>query len=126
MMSEGEHVIFNFSTIYWATGWLFLIGGTLSGAKRVITTNLYSPKLLVDIVNEHRVTGIFCPPSYIVELVNTQPALDRMPSMRHLISGGSPVSKNLIDSAQHFVPNGRVFAVYGEWNLIFISTTITS
>lgn len=113
-MSEGEHTLFNFSTIYWATGWLYLIGGTFSDAKRVITTNTVNPKFMVDVVNKNKVTAIFCPPAYMAELVNHQPTLDKMLTVRHLMSGGSLVPKSLVDAVELFVPKGTVFAVYGK------------
>lgn len=44
-----------FSSMYWISGLLFLIGSVIKGYCRVITTERVTPELMLNMVEEHRV-----------------------------------------------------------------------
>lgn len=50
-----DDIILTFSTIYWISGLLMLVGSAIKGYCRVISTEGFSPELMLNIVKEHRV-----------------------------------------------------------------------
>jgi 4-coumarate--CoA ligase len=110
--SKEQEVLFNFSTLYWATGFIFLITGTLYGCKRVITTRTFAPELMIDIIDRFKVTTTLSPPSAIASLVHSS-QMRPLKSLEHFMASGSIVSKSLCESMQPFIPNGAISTVYG-------------
>lgn len=109
---DKQEVYFNYSTLYWATGVLFLVIGSLYGAKRVITGRPVSAALTMEIVNRFQPTTIHSAPSAIAALVKekiTKP----FESVKVLMMGGSAVSKSLFDAISPYLPNGKVCTCYG-------------
>lgn len=53
----GEEVLLGFSTVYWISGLLSYIAGGIKGVCRVMTTDRFTPDLLLEIIEEHRVSG---------------------------------------------------------------------
>lgn len=61
---EGNDVMLGFSTIYWISGLLMYIVGGMRGVLRIITTEKFTPDLLLEIIETHRV-------SFYVNLCNS-------------------------------------------------------
>lgn len=112
LKSKDQEVLFSFSTLYWATGLIYLLTGTLYGAKRVITTKTFDPDLLIEIIDHFKVTTFFSPPSAVALLIHSK-FLRPLKSLEIFMVGGSVVSKNLCESIRPFIPNGNIFPVYG-------------
>lgn len=112
LKSKSQEVLFNFSTLYWATGLIYLITGTLYGAKRVITMKTFDPDLMIEIFDRFQVTTTFAPPSAISSLVHSK-NLRPLKSVEIFMVGGSVVSKNLCEAIHPFIPNGDIYPVYG-------------
>lgn len=54
---SADNVIFSFSSLYWLSGLIMLLVGTLFGAKRIITTESYSPELFLSILENFKVNA---------------------------------------------------------------------
>lgn len=53
----GENdVMLGFSTIYWISGLLMYIAGGIKGVLRIVTTERFTPELLLEIIETHRVS----------------------------------------------------------------------
>lgn len=61
--TKGDDVLLSFSTLYWISGILMYIIGGVRGSCRVITTESFTPELLLELIEEHRVS------SYILVLL---------------------------------------------------------
>lgn len=52
---HADDVVLGFSTLYWISGLLLLLGSIVRGCCRLITTDSFSPDLLFDMIEEHQV-----------------------------------------------------------------------
>lgn len=109
---DKQEIYFNYSTLYWVTGVLFLVIGSLYGAKRVITGRPFSAALTIEIVNRFQPTTIHSAPSTIATLVKEK-NLKPFESVKVLMLGGSKLSRSLYEAIAPFVPNGKVSSCYG-------------
>lgn len=118
--SATQDILFNFSTIYWATGIIFQIVGTLYGCKRIITSQSFDSELMIYILNKYKVTTTFILPSLLSSLIQCD-KIKPLPSVKVLMCGGSVVSKELCVSVSSYLPNGKVATVYGSSEGDFIT-----
>lgn len=109
---DKQEVLFNFSTIYWATGIEFLIIGSLYGGLRVITTEAFEPKLMFDICSCFNVTTV-CSATFAVSKILQDLEMQPFESVRGFMVGGSVVTESMCKSFQLLLPNGKVWACYG-------------
>lgn len=56
-LADANNVVLTFSTVYWISGLLLAIAGGLKGFCRVITTENFTPELLLKMIEEHRVSS---------------------------------------------------------------------
>lgn len=121
----SQEVYFNFSTVYWATGFIFLLTGTLYGAKRIITSKPFDVKLMIEIVDRYQVTTCLLPTPAVASLVKSK-ELKPLKSILLYIVTGSIVSKSLCEAIQPFLPNGEICPVYGSSEGDFIADSFHS
>lgn len=50
-----DDVVLTFSSAYWISGIILLIGSAIKGFRRVITTDRFSCELMLNMIEEHRV-----------------------------------------------------------------------
>lgn len=50
-----EDIVLSFSSLYWISGILILISTTLNGSCRIITTEKFTPKSMLAMIEEHEV-----------------------------------------------------------------------
>ena len=118
--STTRDILFNFSTIFWATGIIFQITGTLYGCKRIITSESFDSELMIHILNKYKVTTTFLPPSLLSFLIQCD-KIKPLPSVKLLMCGGSVVSKELCERVSSYLPNGKIATVYGTSEGDFIT-----
>ncbi|XP_053667168.1 uncharacterized protein LOC128716273 [Anopheles marshallii] len=119
-VSEGP--IFNFSSLFWATGIFAVMTSLFHSRPRVLTSKPYQPELLLDLIETYRIENLFTPPSYVSALL----AHPRLPtadlsSVRHWSLGGSMVPAELIVQIQKLLPNGHTRSIYGSSEIGFIT-----
>ncbi|XP_063707007.1 probable 4-coumarate--CoA ligase 1 [Culicoides brevitarsis] len=102
-----------FSTLYWVSGYLTLVMGTLVGLQRIITTEPYSPATMCRIVEKYKVTATINPPYQISQLLGYE-NVDKcdLSSIRLCHCSGGFMSENLRKQMQKHI-NGNVIVGYG-------------
>ncbi|KAM7356963.1 uncharacterized protein ACRADG_002516 isoform 2-T2 [Cochliomyia hominivorax] len=103
-----------FSTLYWLTGLVTLVHGTINGVIRVISNRPYSPDDFIDIVERYKVNIILSPPSQIaMTLKSDRLAVCDLSSIELYIAGGSAVPYRLVEKFKQFTPNAAFLTGYG-------------
>ncbi|XP_031621711.1 4-coumarate--CoA ligase-like 7 [Contarinia nasturtii] len=107
-------VLLAFSSLYWVTGWITLVGGTINGATRIITTESYTPELHLRLIEKYRVSFGLSAPHHIA-LLSKCGRLHHtdLSSLKLLTVAGGKCSLNVQNEINARLPNGKVFAVYG-------------
>ncbi|XP_055609106.1 uncharacterized protein LOC129756297 [Uranotaenia lowii] len=107
-------ILLCFSSLYWLSGVVFLLLGTVTGAVRVITRELFNPDLAFDIIEKYRVTLCFFAPAIVLQLVNHPRALKaNFSSVRACMSGGASVTAAMKYSFEKLAPNCDFKIGYG-------------
>ncbi|XP_053672490.1 probable 4-coumarate--CoA ligase 3 [Anopheles nili] len=119
-VSDGP--IFNFSSLFWATGIFAVMTSLLYSRPRVLTSKPCQPDLLIDLIERYRIENLFTPPSYVSALL-AHPRLAQadLSSVRQWSLGGSMVPPELIRQLQQHLPNGHTRSIYGSSEIGFIS-----
>ncbi|CAD7089738.1 unnamed protein product [Hermetia illucens] len=107
-------ILLSFSSLYWLSGVYTLIMGTILGVTRIITSQPFTPELMLRLVEQYRITSFISPPSQLAMLVECPDIKTRdLSSLCEFLCGGSFVSPVLCDKMQRYLPNGRVTVGYG-------------
>lgn len=82
--------------------------------QRIITTDPFSPDLLLKLIEKYKVTTTFSPPAYLAKILKHPPLRDaNLSSIKQYWTGSAPVHEYLIDEMNKYLPNGNVFIKYG-------------
>lgn len=107
-------VVLCFSTLYWFSGIITLLHRTLQCATRLITTESFSPELMLQLIEKYKVTGLISASHQMVLTVKCAAiATTDLSSVKHFIVGGSKVPLEPSKNIQKHLPNGSVLIVYG-------------
>lgn len=80
----------------------------------MITTQLFTPNLMVEIIKRHQVNGVLSSPSHLAFVARYEGIREGdLDSMREWMVGGSLVSKTFCEELNRHMKNGRVQIVYG-------------
>lgn len=110
----SDDVLLCFSSLYWLTGLVFLIAGTVNGVKRIITTQPFSPELQFRLIEQYRVTYIMNSPYQLtMSLKCDRIATTDLSSMKHYFTGGSKIPLAVPVQINRYLPNGHVHIVFG-------------
>lgn len=103
-----------FSSLYWLSGLVVLLKGTLCGATRIITTETYSPELQLRIVEQYKVTFALNAPHQLVLMMKCdQFAKTDLSSLKFQMVGGSKLPFHVQKEMNFNLPNGNVHNGYG-------------
>lgn len=103
-----------FSTLYWLTGLVTLVHGTINGLTRVISNRPYSPDDFFDIVECYQVNIILSPPSQIAMTLTSKRIYETdLSSIELYMAGGSAVPYSLIKKFKQFASNATFLTGYG-------------
>ncbi|XP_055692908.1 probable 4-coumarate--CoA ligase 3 [Lutzomyia longipalpis] len=106
--------IFNFSTLYWQSGYISIIVGIFFGLTRLITKEPFSPERWVEIVTKYRVGLITTSTSQIAQLAKSGLLQNHtMPYVKHLTCQGGYLSTDLVKIMRSCIPNGIIRNIYG-------------
>lgn len=105
---------FAFSSLYWLSGLVILLCGTILGATRIITRQMYRPELALDLIRKFRVSALCITPSQAYGIVHSGLAKpEDFTSIRHAFCGGSAVSTSLKRSFEQLLPGRFLEVAYG-------------
>lgn len=115
----------SFSSLYWISGLITLLIGTVEGATRVITTRGFSADLQLELIEQYRITHVFSPPSHIAQLLECSKLVESdLTSVRLYLTGGSIVAEELRSCFEAYLPNGMLRTGYGMTELCVVSLTL--
>lgn len=121
---KNENVIFDFTASFWTVSISFLINGALYGLKRVFTRQPYSPKLLVEVINQQKVTFTFATPSMMQKFVKSSDAVP-LKTLRTFLFGGTTIQSEIVQKIQNFLPNAKINNIYGMTEGRYLSISFT-
>lgn len=112
--AHSEDTMLCFSSLYWISGLIVLLTGTLVGATRIITNQVFSPELHLRLIEQYKATFAFNAP-YQVGLILNHPNLTtaNLSSLKYQFIGGSKVPFHIKTDLNRHLPNGRVHVVFG-------------
>lgn len=111
---SADDVIMVFSSLYWLTGVIFLIGGTLIGAKRIITTQPSTPELQFRMIEKYKVTYLMNSP-FQTTLFAKHDSIQttNLSSLKYYFTGGSRIPQDIPMLITKHLRNGKVHVAYG-------------
>ena len=113
-MINCEDIMLCFSSLYWLSGSITLILGTLNGATRLITTKPFDPELQFNLIEKYRVTYTLNAAHQIVLMTKCdQFSTADLSSMKCLMIGGSKVPFYLKSQWSERIPNGNFTVEFG-------------
>lgn len=112
---HSDDVLLCYSPLFWISGLLTLLSGTIKGAKRIITTESFSPELQFRMVKDYKVTYILSPPYHVgLSLKNDRLDSADLSSVVCQIVGGSKVPVEMPEQWSKYLKDGNnVSAAYG-------------
>lgn len=111
---NSSDVMLCFSSIYWLSGVIVLIKGTLSGSTRIITTETFSPELQLRLIEDYKVTFALNAPYQLNLLVTNDGFLKSdLSSLKIQLIGGGKAPLHLINNLFRHLPNGKILVAYG-------------
>lgn len=106
-------VYLSFTTLYWSTGWLALIRGTIDGLTRIITTDAFAPDLMLRLIEKYSVTVTLTAPYHVALLLQCPTIVSaNLSTVRMYLCGGSSVAHELLLKINQLLPIGLLIA-YG-------------
>lgn len=111
---NSDDVILCYSSLYWITGLTFLLGGTLVGAKRIITTQSPSLELQFRMIEQYKVSCYFNSP-YQSTLFSKSELIKsaNLSSIKNYFIGGGRIPQEVPIQINTYLRNGSVHIVYG-------------
>ncbi|XP_037920264.1 luciferin 4-monooxygenase-like [Hermetia illucens] len=115
MFLQHTDILLCFSSLYWLSGVFTLIRGTILGVTRIITSQPFTPELMLRLIEQYRITSILTPPSQLAMMVECPEIKTKdLSSLREYLCGGSFVAPALCDKMAEYLQNGRITVVYGS------------
>lgn len=103
-----------FSSLYWISGLVTLLRGTLCGATRIITTFVFAPELQLRLIEQYRITFTFNATHQVVLMMKSEHFDETdLSSLKDMIVGGSKVPFHTKIEMKRKLPIGNVFVGYG-------------
>lgn len=110
----SSDVMLCFSSLYWITGVITLLKGTMSGALRIITTDTYSPELQLHLVEQYKVSWALNAAHHLTLMMkNKKFSTTDLSSIRCQLVTGSKIPLHVQSEMSYNLPNGNVSVVYG-------------
>lgn len=103
-----------FSSLYWLSGFTFLVYSLGNVCKRVITKRPFSPLLFVHLIERYKVNAVLTPPSQVALLVRSPVLkLADLSTIRMYLVGGGYLSPSLRRTIQEHLLYGALIVTYG-------------
>lgn len=112
---HSSDTTFAFSSLYWITGIMTLLRGVVEGAIRINTCQPFTPSYFLGLVEKHKITHTFVPPSLMAQCLESKELLKAdLSSLRRCFTGGSFILEELRAAFErHLSEGGKVIPAYG-------------
>lgn len=105
----------NFSSLYWLSGYGFLLYHTLQGAKRIITAEPFNPEVAIRIIEKYKVNHYVGSPTRLMEVAQSPLAESAdLSSVRFIGSFGSILLPNILQALHRIFKNSMIATMYGS------------
>lgn len=112
--ATANDVMLCYSPLSWITGCLMSFRVLLSGAKIIITHEMFSPELTFRLIEKYRVTyTMFSPLQSISMFKNEKIHETDLSSVRRIVTSGTKLYSEMLEIGTKYFPNGEITAVYG-------------
>lgn len=113
-VNNTSDVLLCFSSLYWLSGLIILLKGTLSGSTRIITTSPYSPELQLNLIEKYKVSFTLNAAHHLVLMMKNE-LFEKtdLSSLKFVVVGGSKVPFHVQTEMSYRLPNGNVYVGYG-------------
>lgn len=114
-ITNSDDTILYFSTLHWITAFREMFNATFCGAKRIITTEAFSPEMALRLIEKHKVTYVICPPYQAHLLVNSEQIhWSDLSTITKFCTGGNYVPIDLPKQLNKYLRGGKnVHVLYG-------------
>ncbi|XP_031628269.1 4-coumarate--CoA ligase-like 7 [Contarinia nasturtii] len=113
-LSNISDIMLCFSSLYWLSGLMVLLKGTICGATRIITTEPYSPELQLRLMEKYKVTYAMNAPHHLTLMMkNEQFTNTDLSTLKYQFVGGSKCPLHVKTEMNSYLPNGKVYSGYG-------------
>lgn len=119
MMTKQWPGIYNptvlcFSSLYWLSGFSILMFSMTNCSKRIITKRIFSPLLMVHLIEQYKVNVVLSAPSQVARLVHSPIfKLADLSSVRMYLVGGGFIIPELRKTLQDHLLYGALLVTYG-------------
>lgn len=114
ILANATDVLLSFSSLYWLSGILFLLLGTMAGATRIITTDAFSPELHLRFIRQYKVSIALNAPHHLTLILKSAEIANAdFSSLKLQATGGSKVPMHVKNELNSYLPNGHVYVGYG-------------
>lgn len=111
---QSDDIMLCFSQLYWQTGVMTLIAGTLFGATRLITTQRFSTELAFRLIPQYKVSFIINAVYQLASMLRCdQIDIVDLTSLKNYCVGGSKVPFGLATQFNKHFPNGNAHIIIG-------------
>uniref|UniRef100_A0A182VSH0 AMP-dependent synthetase/ligase domain-containing protein n=1 Tax=Anopheles minimus TaxID=112268 RepID=A0A182VSH0_9DIPT len=115
--SPTPNVHFNFSAIYWTTGFSAMLNTFFNGGIRVVTRKPFNEPQFFDAIEKYRANVVFTPPAYASALLaHPQTKTIDFSHLRSWVVGGSTIPEQLRDRIDELLAptGGRSVNAFGS------------
>uniref|UniRef100_A0A336MBN5 CSON014466 protein n=1 Tax=Culicoides sonorensis TaxID=179676 RepID=A0A336MBN5_CULSO len=112
---HSSDTIFAFSSLYWITGIMTLLRGVVEGSIRINTCQPFTPEYYLKLIEKHRITNAFVPPSQMALMLECEDIKNAvLSSFQRCYTGGSFVLEELrMEFEKQLGNDGKVIVGYG-------------
>lgn len=111
---HSDDVLLCFSQLYWITGVVILICGTLFGATRIITTEKFSCELAFRLIPQYSITYVLNAVYQMVSMLKHEAvAQANLRSLKNYCVGGAKVPFGLLGEFNKHFPDGESHIIIG-------------
>ena len=113
-LCTSDDVLLSISSLQWISGHNTLLLGTISGATRIITSEPFSPTLLLRLINDYKVTVIISVANHMIALLKSGLLPNaNMSSVKKFLIRGQRAPYAMINEFNSFLPNGKLYPALG-------------
>lgn len=87
---QSHDIVLCFSQLYWISGLMTLIRGSLFGSMRIITTERFTINLIFRLISQYKISFVMSPSSHLISMLEYPSINDvDLSSIRHFVVGGN-------------------------------------
>lgn len=120
----SNETIHAFSSLYWLTGMVILLQGTIDGAVRIISCKPFNPEYFFKLVEKYKITRVFLTPYQVASCLQSKDIINaNLSTLNVCVTGGSFVIEDIRSRFEKLLAtNAKVVQVYGMTELASCST----